>query len=294
MESIDSGYLLQQGPFGLRATLTSDWSQQIRTDLLRQPIAELELNRGKGWRGRNLSFLSDFPELLALKIIGTTADSVSPIHGLHDLRALTVMTSCKTEIRFDVFPRLIECVLDWRPKAISLFECVGLKKLFVTGFRGLDASPFGKLKNLESLALLGSSIRSLEGLRPLAQLRSLRLGDMRKLETLAGVEGCLHLEKLEINTCRKVSAIEELAQLLNLQELYLDNMGEIRSLGPLASLHQLRRLAFVESTNIVDGNLAMLLNLPKLEMVAFQNRKQYTHRREDFPPSNRQEASRFH
>jgi Leucine-rich repeat (LRR) protein len=285
MKPATHDYLLEQGPFGIRAVLTSDWSPEIRRDLFKQPIAELELNRGKGWHGRDLSFLSDFPELLALRVNGRTAESVSPIHALHNLRALDIMTYCKTEIRFGEFPHLIECALQWRPKATSLFDCVGLKKLFVTGFSGSDTAPFGRLKNLESLAILGSPVRNLEGLRPLVNLRSLRLGDLRKLETLGAIEDLIQLEKLEINVCRKIGSIEEIGSLINLRELYLDNMGDIQSSKPLESLHQLRRLTFVESTNILDGNLSPLFCLPNLEMTSFQNRKYYSNRREDFRPA---------
>lgn len=279
---VSASYQLERGEFGLRAVLASDWDAETERSLLGQPIAELELNRGKGWRGQDLSFLSLFPELLALKIIGQTAESVSPIHVLHNLRSLSVMTYCKTELRFSEFPNLIECSLEWRPKAMSLFDCISLRKLFVKGFRGSDTELFGRLKNLESLAILGSGIQSLEGLRALIKLRSLRLGDMRKLHSLKGIEGLALLEKLEINTCRKISSVEEISSLANLRELYLDNMGDIQSLKPLASLSQLRRITFVESTNIRDGDLSPLLGFPNLELVSFQDRPHYSHRREEF------------
>jgi Leucine-rich repeat (LRR) protein len=282
MKPFTEGYSLEPGPFGLRAVLTSSWTREIQQSLLQQPIADLELNGAKGWRGQDLSFLSEFPELLAFKIIGTTAKSLSPIHLLHNLRSLDVLAYCKTELRFGEFPFLVKCGLEWRRGAESLFECVGLRNLFVNRFGGSNTDLFGKLKNLESLAILGSPIKSLEGLRFLRKLRSLRLGALRVLATLKGIENLIQLEKLEINTCRKISSVEEIATLINLHELYLDNIGNVPSLKSLAPLHQLRRLTFVESTNIVDGDLSALLCLPNLETIAFQNRKHYSHRREDF------------
>jgi Leucine-rich repeat (LRR) protein len=286
MESA-AGYLLEKGVFGPRAVLTSDWDAATERNLLKEPIAELELNNGKGWRGQNLSFLSNFPELLALKVIGRTAESVSPIHCLHNLRSLSLMTYCKTELRFSEFPNLIECAIEWRPKAMSLFDCISLKKLFVKGFRGSETWAFGRLQNLESLAILGSSIQGLKGLSKLGKLRSLRLGDMRKLQSLEGIENLRQLEKLEINTCRKIFSIKEVSSLVNLRELYLDNMGDIQSLKPLADLSQLRRVTFAESTNIVDGDLSPLLRLFDIDLVAFQNRAHYSHRREKFQSSSR-------
>lgn len=283
MESTN-GYLLERGAFGTRAVLVSDWDAEIERSLLKQPIAELELNRGKGWRGKSIEFLSNFPELLALSIIGRTADHIEPIHLLHNLRLLHVLAYCKNEIRFHEFPHLIDCSLEWRRKAISIFDTLGLRVLFVKGFNGSDARQFGRLTSLESLTILGSPIRSLEGLAPLLELRSLRLGDLRQLPSLSGIENLIQLEKIEISTCRKISAIDAVSSLAKLGELYLDNMGDIQSLKPLGRLSQLHRVTFAESTNILDGDLSPLVGLPNLELVSFQNRRHYSHRREVFRP----------
>jgi hypothetical protein len=281
MESV-TGYLLERGVFGTRAVLTSDWDAETERSLLKQPIAELELNSGKGWQGRSLEFLSNFPELLALRIVGRTAENIEPIHGLHNLRLLRVLAYGKDEIRFHEFPHLVDCGLQWRPKAMSIFDASGLKVLFVSGFNGTDTVQFGRLKRLESLSILGATISSVKGLAPLLELRSLRLGDLRKLLSLSGIENFVHLEKLEINTCRKIRTVDEISSLVKLREIYLDNMGDIQSLKPLARLSQLRRITFVESTTIVDGDLSPLVELPRLELVSFQNRRHYSHRREAF------------
>jgi hypothetical protein len=276
------GYLLEQGPFGLRAVITSTLREDTLRDLGNLPIAELELNDGKGWRGDDLSFLNEFRHLLGFKIIDLNIKSVEPIHALHSLQALDVLTHCKTELRFAQFPDLVECGLEWRPKAMSLFDCVGLKRLYVNRFDGANADPFGRLINLESLTILGSPIVSLEGLSPLAKLRSLRLGDFRKLESLKGIENLIRLEKLEINTCRKIGSIEQIANFVNLRELHLNNLGRIASLKPIGSLHNLWCLTFYESTDILDGDLSPLFGLPNLQKISFQNRRHYSHRREDF------------
>jgi internalin A len=283
MESA-TGYLLERGAFGTRAVLTSDWDAETERSLLKQPIAEIELNSGKGWQGKSLEFLANFPELLALSIIGGIAEHIEPIHRLHNLRLLRVLAYCKNEIRFYEFPHLIDCGLQWRPKAMSVFDAFGLRVLFVSGFNGTDTRQFGRLTRLESLSILGAPISSLEGLAPLLELRSLRLGDLRKLLSLSGIENLVRLEKLEISTCRKIRLIDEISSLAKLRELYLGNMGDNQSLKPLAQLSQLHRVTFVESTNILDGDLSPLIGLPRLEVVSFQNRRHYSHRREAFRP----------
>jgi len=73
-----------------------------------------------------------------------------------------------------------------------------------------------------------------------------------------------------------------LSSLVNLGILHLNDDGILESLGPIALLANLREVLFYETTNIADGNLAMLKKLPQLEKVSFQNRRHYSHKREDF------------
>jgi hypothetical protein len=266
----------------MRATVTSAIDQNGQRALMELPIAEIELNYSEGWKGSDISFLSNFPNLSAFKIVDWNIKSVEPIHRLHKLKTLEVITHCKSEIRFAEFPDLVECGLQWRPKAVSIFESFGLEKLFINRYSSTDSKSFGRLAQLDSLTLLGSPIQSLEGLAPLENLRFLRLRDLRRLADLNGLQALSSLERLEINTCRKLTSIEQISHLVHLQELYLNNLGDIRSLKPLALLKDLRTVTFYQSTNIVDGDLSPLFDLPRLESASFQNRRHYSNRREEF------------
>jgi hypothetical protein len=282
MRASSQGYVLERGRFGTRAVITTHWNHDIQAQLLKEEIAELELNDGKGWRGDNLSFLGYFSNLSALTVIDLTIKSIEPIHALHRLRTLDILTYCRTEIRFDQFPNLTECGIEWRDKATSLFDCRGLRKLYINRFNGRDLRQFEKLTNLESLAILGASIISLEGLGVLHDLRSLRLGDLRKLKSLKGIDKLAKLEKLEVNTCPKIPSISELSELFSLRELHLNNLGNIQTLEPIRRLRNLEWVTFYESTNVLDGDLSPLVALPKLMKISFQNRRHYSHRRESF------------
>ena len=162
-------------------------------------IVELELNmaKGCGWHGGSLEFLRKLPWLKAFRILDLTFPDVDPIHCLHNLKRLQIMTYCSTEIRFAAFP-LEDCDLEWRPKADSLFECAMLKKLFVNRYKGNDVSGFGKLINLERLGILNSPVRDLLGLVPLSRLRKLRLNNLTKVESLRGLDALTNLEELDL------------------------------------------------------------------------------------------------
>ena len=245
-------------------------------------VVELELNQAKGWSGEDVAFLSRLPELRAFEIFDFNIRDVAAVHALHALRKLGVTTYCSTALDFSAFPELEHCDLEWRPKATSIFQCVTLQRLFVNRYDGDDVRPFGNLVNLRSLAILNAPTRSLEGLGRLANLRSLRLANLKKLRSLRGLEDLVGLEELEIHTCRGIDSIEEVGALGHLKKLHLNNDGPIASLKPLEKLSGLESVLFYESTNILDGDLSPLLRQKHLSRVSFQNRRHYSHRREDF------------
>ena len=188
----------------------------------------------------------------------------------------------KQKLDFPSFRRLEKCSLEWREKANSLFDCVGLKELFLNSYTGKDVDMLEYMTQLESLAVLNAPIENLYGLRNMRLLRSLRLANLKRLESLSGLEGLVNLEELDIHTCRSIRSIEVVRNLTRLKKLYLNNDGKIDSLQPLKDLDNLEELLFYESTNIVDGDLSPLVRLHKLSSITFQNRRHYSHRREDF------------
>jgi hypothetical protein len=166
----------EDGKYGRRVILCSPWSYSMRHKLRDVDFVELELNQARGWTGNDVFFVKDFPFLLSIDILDLRIQDIGPIHYLHALKRLGVTTYCSTEIRFSEFPELEDCALEWRPLANSLFDCRGLKRLFINRYDAKSTDSFSGLANLESLAILNAPIESLRGLRPLAKLRFLRLG----------------------------------------------------------------------------------------------------------------------
>jgi hypothetical protein len=272
---------LEDGTYGRRAVLNTSWHATMAEYLKRNEVVELELNQAKGWWGDDLGFLLQLPHLKLFEIFDFNIKDISPIHLLSNLKTLGVTTYCSTAIDFSAFPALEHCGLEWRPKATSLFGCSTLKTLFVNRYKGKNVDSFASLTNLESLAILNAPVANLHGLGALKNLRSLRLGVLRRLTSLAGIERLSNLEKLNIDTCRFFKNIDEISALAQLKTLFLNNDGEIDSLKPLASLPRLEWVGFSESTNIKDGDLSPLFE-KKLSSISFQNRRHYSHRREDF------------
>ena len=275
-------YYINDGEYGPKITPTSAWNDEIQKYIIKNNIKEIELNYAVGWKGKDLSFLAELSDIVAFKIINWNIEDISSIHHLHSLQRLSVSTYCKTEIDFSQFPSLEYCFLEWRPKAKSIFECKSLKYLYINRYSGNDTLKFARLKNLESLRIGNAPIKSLDGLKSLIKLKFLGLYYLRKLTSLDGIETLVNLETLEVDTCRKITSINEIAHLTKLKKLMICNNGDIDSIKPIKSLKNLRSFFFWDSTNILDGYLSPLMELKKLEKVSFQNRRHYTHKKEDF------------
>jgi len=279
---MENEFIVENGKFGKCLVVTSKWNKEYENYLIKHNIKELNLNYARGWIEEDIYFLKEIHFLEGLSITAFEIN-ISQINDLHALRTLSLSTFSNSEIDFNNFPNLEDCFLEWRSKTESIFNCITLKRLCINQYKGKDTSQFARLTNLNNLRILNSPIRSLEGLASLKKLVSLEIANFRKLESLKGIETLTQLEELQIHGCKKIDNIELLARLTNLKILYLCNVGMIDNIKPLLNLKELEQFIFYEDTNIADGDLTPLTKLPKLNYVAFQNRKHYSHKREMLP-----------
>lgn len=274
-------FLVEEGHYGPRLVLNSAWNPEVAAYMREQQISGLVINYARGWVGTDISFLSDVPFLTEFVIVDWKIKDITPIHFLSQARAVQVSTYCKTPLHFECFPELEDCGLTWREGSESLFDCKGLKRLFISDYTGRESTVFSGMAALQSLSISGGRLTCVGGLRGLKDLRFLGLYHLKQLAELSGIEALDCLEELEITDCRAVNQIDPVAGLINLRKLVLSNDGAISSLKPLLHLRRLEWVTFPESTNIVEGDLTPLLTLPRLRKVAFKNRRHYTHRREE-------------
>lgn len=276
-------FSLESGPYGIRAVVHRYWDDEFIPEIVSSGAVELELNHAKGWGGRDLEFLRKLSHLRSLAVLDFRIPSVEPVHALHELRSLKILTYCKTPIRFEAFEQLEDCSMHWRSRCESLFEMRTLRSLFVYGYPKKSFEPFSRLGSLESLDLIGGPFRTLDGIGRLSRLTRLRLGRLTKLESLEGMEELVGLEDLSIVACRKFRSITPLASLRALRVLAIADGGEIESVRPLESLSELEQFVFYGTTNVLDGDLGVLLRLTKLRRTAFMNRRHYSLKREECP-----------
>jgi hypothetical protein len=280
-------FVLEQGIYGPRVTVTGPWAPAIAEYMRREGVRELYLNHARGWSGTTLDFLETVPALIAFSILDFTIKDITPIHRLTALRSLEVSTYCKTKVDFRRFPELERCVFYWRSGSESLFGCTALRWLFLHRYDRSSSAPFAQLATLGGLSVANSELGEIEQFAALRKLEFLGLYNLKKLTSLRGLEGLEQLEALEVNGCKAIGRIDEVAALRHLRRLQLNDDGRIASLAPLRSVADLEEVLFYESTNITDGDLTPLTALPRLQRISFQNRRHYSHRREDLPLARR-------
>lgn len=274
--------LIEEGSYGKKASINTAWHNDFIKILNDSEIKELELNDGKGWSCNSLDFINNLPDLKALTIIDLKIENIEPIHFLKGLLKLEIITYCKTPLNFKSFPNLIECSLEWRRGSETLFELANLKTLFINNYDKKESNAFSSFSKLEDLSILNSKTVNLEGVSQLGELKKLRIANLKYLNDLKGLEYLKQLEVLEIQKCKSVNDVSPIFLINRLNHLSLIDLGVIRSLKGIDNLTDLSTLLFYESTNVEDGDLTPLFKLKKLKKISFQNRKHYSHKREEF------------
>lgn len=252
---------------GLRAlvVLEGGWRDEYEERL--QDLEALSISV----RGDDLSFLERVPHLRGLVLNAGEARDLSPVAALRGLETLTLNVAAKPRIELDLsaFAALRTLRMYWNPGFESVFACRSLESLYVFGPPDPDLARFGQLPHLRRLEL--SQGRRLQTTRGVGPVRFLGLYQQGGLSELAELPA---LEELAIEGARKLGAIDAVAG-LPLRRLTLANCGDIASLAPLAGMDTLEELFAWESTRILDGDLSVLLTLPRLRTVALRDRREY-------------------
>lgn len=273
--------ILDEGIYGPRATLTSEPSAEQIAAMRTSSVVDLVLNQVPIGAELDVRFLEAMPWLESLELRSVSVEDDSPVFTLRNLRRLELETYARNTADLANLRALEHLTFIWRPNAPGLAELNRLRELVLIGYGVNDTREIAGLTDLVTLQILGSAVSDLSGIWGCGKLRKIRLALLRRLTTLSGLERLPELEALTIESCKNIASVEPLGGCARLQELYLDNDGPIASLEPLRSLSRLEALTFVESTNVRDGHIRFLKSM-NLKRIAFQDRKHYDARREEF------------
>jgi hypothetical protein len=275
-------FIIENGKYGKRLILCSRLTEEIVRYCIQNEIKELELNWAKGFKADDLSLLKDLIQVEVFDICDYTIKDISDINFLKNLKELNISTYCKTQIDFSNFTQLESLSLFWRKNVIGFENLKNLKKLFLYKYNpaAKDLSELSAIHSLEYLSLKSPAIESIGNIIGLQQnLKFLGIYAGTKLHNIESLAELKNLQTLELDTCKKINNLNVIGKISSLEKLSVSNCGNIESLEPVSKLINLNELRFIESTNIIDGNIKIVSSLPKLEKIVFQNRKHYNLKR---------------
>lgn len=262
--------------FGPVLKVRSRWGASLEKLLVVKNIKQLDLDYSNGWRGSDLNFLATLPYLEGLYIRDLSGLDVSGVQFASKLKRLHVHIWKKPSeaVTFERLGDLESCEIDWNPALQSVLICAGLKRLAISDMKGVPCL------NLEVLTQLNEFwLTRAYGLTKVTFPRRNNLVEVvfRKIPSLCEVDSWAYaknLDRLWITECKKLG-ISAIADAGAVRELDLFNMGPVASLNFVTALGNLERLRLSGSTEISDGRLAFLLNLPKLKSVTFPPKEHY-------------------
>ncbi len=227
----------------------------------------------------DLSFLAEFPNLRYLEVVDQKNVNTRHLDGLTNLRALRLETP-GAGIDFSCFPELERFIGDWHSGNTNVRRCQELRELQLWQFKpkSLDLSDLANLTRLERLHLTQTTITSLAGLDTLEDLRYFEIAYASKLESLdVFANGTLRLRELEIVKAKKIRSYLPIASLPRLRRLRISECAPMPNLKWTEGMSYLDFFSFVE-TNVVDGDLSPLLQLPSLRYVGTMDKKHHNYK----------------
>ena len=249
-------------------------------------IKELSLNSWDGFEGHSVKFLEPLTFLEGIVLLVRNIEDLKVILKLDQLKAIYNSGNDTIGIDYSVLKNLVRLSVNWHEGIKSILDCRGLEVLRLSGYKGKTFESFSNLVNLRSLDITARSIETMSGISMLTSLSKLSMSYMTKLASLDDIDSLRGLRWLHIQSSSKISDIRPLSELVDLEVLAFDGCGDVQSLAPIANLKNLRYVSFFGTTKIVDGDLTPLLGLPLLRDVMFEDRRNYSHRREVFPRSS--------
>lgn len=239
----------------------------------------------------DLSFLSDFPDLLYLELVDQPKLKTAPLQALSNLRGLSIETP-GSGIDFGWFPLLEVFVGDWHPDNKNVQHCRELRTLQTWNFKpeSKDLSELAHIVRLERLLLVKTNLESLQGIESLEDLRYCEISYAPQLRSLSALAaGELQMRELSLSHAKNIEDYHPIASCRWLRNLRLSTCAPLPDLKWLEPLRHLEFLSFVE-TLAIDGDLRPLLQLPELRYAGSMDKRNYTPRIDDL---NKQLEARF-
>jgi hypothetical protein len=174
--------------------------------MLNHDIRALRLTDSFGFKGHDISFLSELSFLRSLELYCWDAKGVKIIESLPQLEVLGLQYKSAQKIDLSGFSKLRDVFVTWSKGLASLLELTTLEKLNIQNYPHKDLEPISSMVLLKKLYITSRKLESLQGIEYLGCLETLDLYNCPFLTSLAGTKNCPRLKTIEIEACNRVSA----------------------------------------------------------------------------------------
>lgn len=232
---------------------------------------------------RTLEVLKDFPPITSLQVYLRYKVDLSPLeaHAQH-LQAFFANDGINGILDFSPYAHLTSVGQVWREGARFPARMERLERMAWTNFRpkSKDISALPQASRLRCLSLVSANISSMAGLEQYDNLSELSVCNAPRLSDLSALRGLSAIHALTFEGCKALANLTDNIRHLPLEELSLIKCDSIPSISFVQQMHKLRRLVLLD-TNVVDGDMSILLAHPALKHVAFTKKKHFSHSERD-------------
>jgi hypothetical protein len=219
----------------------------------------------------DVNFLRLLPEVTDLWCM---TSSVKDLVGLRFCKSIRRLSLERVTARLEVLGELNSLeelfVDNWKPGAESIFRLAKLRKVGIQKYGLTDLQNLSGWTVLEELWLHAGRLRSLKGIP--GSVKTLRLTNLKELDSLKPLLDCPNLESLSLDVCRKVHSLEGIENCKRLKVLSIGKGGSVASLEPLRSLGELNHIFLADDTEVSPEGIEALYHLPALGKLIISKR----------------------
>ena len=223
-----------------------------------------------------LNFLEKIPSIEGLYLLLDNLD-VSFINKLHNLKVLRI-NNINNLLDLSNFPNLQVLSFTHSKFVTNISSCKQVFWLWIDNYKKDNLIELKELVNLQHLNLFQSSIKNLEGIENLTNLKYIRLDTVKKLESLKGLsQNQINLTVLDIYSALRLNNYEEISNVKSLKQLELRKTGETNSISFIKDLPNLKIITL--GLKVLDGQMSFLKGVEKVGFIDFSH---YSHKMKDF------------
>jgi hypothetical protein len=236
--------------------------------------------RTLGYKSLDISFLERL-ESVEINILITDPDRYGHLEPLYSLQRLKNLAITKESSSFSA-TKLKSTHLAYL-RAVKLNEKTlplsdnKLTELTLLEFNGSyrDISHFPDYPNLKKITFNSGNILNLNGLEKYISLREFHGHNLETLKSISAL-ALMQLQVVDFDHCQNIQDLNEISKCKTIVKLHLNYLGRLQSLRFLKPCNSIDMLAFA-GTDIQDGDLSVLLEMPNLKRVGFLENSQYSH-----------------